>query len=395
MRTRQVPIPRRLMSGGLWLLVLFALPNCTLDRSGIVSLQNLDRGAFPWQGAVFCQIEKPLRRCASTLTDEERASAIRIAEAAIALVEGRSSTIGIDDSLDAIVRCGPGGEAVLFEGPFPEGLPVCLNCDSIGPTAPNPSPLAVCQRRCYDFYGVVDGEGSYGPDIPPHPEVQAFCDSRANVAVNMPDSCLAGVCDGGLRDDFVDPRRAFEGVGWTDHIGSTSSGDGSDLVRSAPATGAYDAGAVSLQWITRGDAFAEFGVTGDQRIGLTEIPAACPSPCADTDPGVGAIGFAIEANADGRIYVYERGVKVEGPDINGSFGTFSNGERFRIALRDNGDDTATVAYQRVVSTCLPGAPCLTTVLSTSTGRPRYPFRVDASLKDPAKPVVSLRYARVK
>ncbi len=388
---------RRLASAGFWMAALLALPNCTLDRSGIVSPQNLERGDPPWNGGVFCEIEKPRRVCASTLTDEERSSAIRIAEAAIALVEGRSSTIGIDDSVEAIVRCGAGGEAVFFEGPFPAGLPVCLNCDVLGPGARYASVTDICRNRCYDFYGVVS-ESSYVPDVPPVPEVQAFCDAHARPAVNAPpDTCFDDICEsGGLRTDFADVRRVPEPILWTDLIGvSTPRGGSSDLTRTAPTTGLFDAGAVSSQWVTRGDAYLEFGVTRSHRLGLTEIPAGCAAPCPDTDPGADGIGFAIEAGADGRVYVFEGGVRIDGPDLNGSFGTYDAAERFRINLRDNGDGSATVSYARVVGSCMPGNPCSTSVFLTRTGRPRYPFRADATLQEVDTSLLDVRAARIR
>jgi hypothetical protein len=390
-------VGRGLRPVGFWLLVLLGLPNCTLNRSGLLSPQNLDRGASPWNGAVFCDIEKPLRRCVSTLTDEERASAIRLAEAAIALVEGRSSSIGIDDSADAIVRCGAGGEAVFFEGPYPQGLHVCLNCDVVGGSGRYASPVEVCRNRCYDFYGVIS-ERSHVPDIPPVPEVQAFCDARARLAINTPtDACLDGPCSGGiLRADFVDSRRSAEPADWVDLIGTLTPGGGvGNLTRTAPTSGLYDAGAVSSQWVTRGDAYVEFNGTGGQMVGLTEIPPGCAEPCPDTDPGAGGIGFAIELGADGLVYVVERGVRVAGPDVNGSFGAFGVDERFRIHLRDNGDGSAGVSYARVIGTCLPGTPCDTTQLTTSAGRPRYPLRADATLQEAFTSVIDVRFARIR
>lgn len=391
----------RLKNGLFWLAVLLALPNCSIDRTGLLAPQNLDRGDRPWSDAVFCEIPTSERRCASTLTDAQRASAIRLSEAAIALVEGRSSTIGLDDSEEAMARCSGEPEAVFFEGEFPKGLHVCLNCGVLetgGPYAHDAN--LVCRNRCYDFHGATLEESTSTPLIPPSDAVRAFCDANARVATNMdPNRCFAGVCDDGmLRSDFSDSRRFTEPVIWTNLIGTTAEGTAfNTLTRAAPFTGMNDAGAVSQQWIEHDDAFVEFGVTRNHQLGFTEIPAGCAPPCDDTDPDIRGITLAMDfGGTDGRVYIFEGGVKVDGPDVNGSFGTYAPGDRFRISLRANrASNVATITYSRLIGACTPGTVCNLSVLRAHPGTVRYPVRVDTSLQEPGTSLTDVRIARVK
>jgi hypothetical protein len=386
--------------GGFWAAVLLALPNCTLDRSGIVDPHNLYAGPTPRADAIFCDIERPLgRHCAS---DTERALGIRLSEAALALNTGRTSSIGLDYSADALSRCSGGPEAVEFQGSFPEGLPVCVNCGAVVGTSRYPDVNAACRARCYDFFGTTEEDGTLTPQNPPDLGVQAFCDSQAKASTNFPlDGCFAGACSeaGTLNPGFSDPRRLPEPVFWTDFIGAASGGtDGNDLTKTA-ATAAYDAGAVSSQWIRRGDAYVEFSVvTTNQRqvIGLSSIAAACAAPCPDTDPSLADIGFGIGLGLDARYYVVENGVTIAGPDVGLSFGTYSAGERFRVSLKDNENGSATVTYSRLGGACTPGSLCSEAVFYTHTGAPAtYPVRVDASLFEQTATLSDVRLVRIK
>src|SRR5690349_7948550 len=113
-----------------WPLALLTLPSCGLETSGTCGAAcsfNADPGPTPRTSAIFCDIEKPSgRHCASA--DEIDAIGIRLAAGAEALIVGHSSNIGLDYSPTATSHCGGGPEAVVFEGKFPDGLPVCLNC---------------------------------------------------------------------------------------------------------------------------------------------------------------------------------------------------------------------------------------------------------------------------
>lgn len=386
-------------SGWLWVVALLALPNCTLDRSGIVSPINLDRGPLPRSSAVFCDIEQPGgRRCA---TDEDLAAGIRLASAAVALATGQSSTIGLDESPAALARCGGRPEAVRFQAPFPEGDLICLNCSVIGPPpARYADANGVCFDRCADIF---NPDLSDPPSVPPEPDVALFCAGRARVSTNYGSisTCLAGVCTDGAvpRDDFADPRRVPEPVVWTDLVGVTPAGN--SLTRTAPETtpGAFDAGAASTQWVTRGDAFVEFSAAETNLshvIGFAQIPAGCAFPCPDSDPSLADVNFAVSLNRDGSFYLIESGALLTGPGMGGAFGTYNIGDRFRVSVRDHSDGTATVAYSRVTGFCAVGAPCPENVFFTHTATtPRFPFRVDASFRETGATLSDVRVVRIQ
>src|SRR5207247_2875778 len=122
--------------------VLLALPACSFHIGNL----NAYRGPLPHNGAVFCEIEKRSepRHCAG---GDELLLGIPLSHAAIAFTVADVSNIGLDYSPDAKARCGGGPEAVTFEGPFPDGYPVCLNClATIGPVFPDTN--AVCVFQC-------------------------------------------------------------------------------------------------------------------------------------------------------------------------------------------------------------------------------------------------------
>lgn len=378
-------------------LPLLALANCTLARlDPNLVFKNLNRGNNPHSSAVFCDIENTdagkLRRCA---TEEDKAMGVRLAAAAVALNTGQSSEIGLDESPEARARCGGEPEAVFFRGAFPEGLPVCLNCNVIGPPpAEFATPSAMCAVQCLDVSGQFDG-------APEDPAVRAICSQRSRASTNWQgiDRCLLDACPTGdmLSPAFADPRRLPEAVVWRDLIGASAAGN--SITKIAGAAGVFDAGGVSTQWIARGDAYVEFHASERNRshiIGFTAIPAACPSPCPDTDPGYTGIGFAISLNVDGRFYVIENGVLAMGPDMNGSFGLYGVGERFRVSVHDNSDGTASVTYSRITGTCVPGSPCNEVVFLTRSGGPaQYPLRIDASFREPDATLADVRVVRIQ
>jgi hypothetical protein len=387
--------------GWFWAAVLLALPNCTsFGSSGSADPHNLYAGPTPRADAIFCDIERPLgRHCAS---DTERVLGIRLSEAALALNTGRTSSIGLDYSADAVSRCSGGPEAVEFQGSFPEGLPVCVNCGAVVGTSRYPDVNAACVARCEDFVGPTTSDGTIIPENPPNPSVVSFCTAHAKASTNfLLDGCFLNACSqaGTLRPDFVDPRRAPEPVFWTDFIGAASGGtDGNDLTKTA-ATAAYDAGAVSSQWISRGDGYVEFsvGVTNQRQVvGLSAIPAGCAAPCPDTDPSFADIGFGIGLGLDARYYVVENGVTIAGPDVGLSFGTYSATERFRVSLKDNENGSATVTYSRLIGSCTPGTACNEAVFYRHTGATAtYPLRVDASLFEQTATLSNVRLVRIK
>lgn len=382
-------------TGWFWVVALLTLPNCSFNVAGLPGLEpNFDPGDLPRSSGIFCDIERPdTRRCASS---DDLMVGVRLSAGAVALATGQRSIIVIDESPAARARCGGQPEAFTAQGSFPDGDLLCLNCGVIGTTYADAN--AACVARCLDVFSPT------GPNVPPDPAAVAFCTAeRAHASTNfLPlSACFANVCsEGGTRlDTFVDPRRAPEAVTWTDLIGVTALGN--SLTRSAPETtpGAFDAGAASVQWVTRGDAYVEFSAAETNLshvIGFAQIPDGCAFPCPDADPSLADISFAISLNRDGNFYLIEGGVLLMGPGVNGSFGTYTAGERFRVSLRDHADGTATVTYSRLVGACGVGVPCPETVFFTHTGgTPRYPFRVDASFRETAATLGDVRIVRIQ
>jgi hypothetical protein len=111
---------RRLRGGWFWSLVLLALPACGLNTSG--TGPAFDPGSEPRSGAIMCDIPKVPEEARSNpcATEAEVNVGIPLAEAAIALRNGKSSTIGLDFSKP----CANGmPRKTLFHGPFPMAWP--------------------------------------------------------------------------------------------------------------------------------------------------------------------------------------------------------------------------------------------------------------------------------
>jgi hypothetical protein len=186
---------------------------------------------------------------------------------------------------------------------------------------------------------------------------------------------------------------------------------GNDLQRTAATSQPpdFDAGTASKQRIEHGDAYVEFSAaenTLSHVIGLSEISDGCADPCADSDPSLTDINFAISLNADGRVYVIESGVLVTGPDINGSFGTYDPNDvfdpndpktRFRVSLRQSSDGTptATVTYSRMTAQCVPGNQCPEDVFYTHDGLGHYPLRVDTSFREANATLTNVTVVRIQ
>jgi hypothetical protein len=391
MRDFLVASVRRFAFAWFWPLVLLALPNCSFEGHGII-VPYLDSGALPHSSAIMCDIEKfqaPSRRCA---TAEDLAMGMRLESAAEALVSGDSSRIGLDFSPAAQAACGAGNaQAIDFQGAFPEGFAVCLNCGDVIP-ASHADATAVCVAQCKDL--VFNGEGPFPPDT------VAFCTANAHPSTNFPASgCFDNACSEGgtLRSDFADPRRIPEPVVWTDLMGTSAVG--SNLTDNSAPTGNFDAGAVSTKWIHASNGYVEFEAsenTLSHVVGLAHVSGGCPFPCTDNDPSLVDITFAISLNSDGRFYIVEGGTLVVGPDVNGSFGTYVAGDRFRVKVKDTLDGTAAVSYSRLIGACLPGHTCNETVFHTDAGSPAvYPLRVDASFREQTATLANVSIVHVQ
>jgi hypothetical protein len=393
---------RRFASGWwFWALVLLVLPNCSSFSGAPPAPPHLEAGASEHTSAIMCDIEKYQvagRRCA---TSQDLGLGIPLTMAAEKLVTGELSYVGLDYSPAAQAACGAGiPQAIDFQGPFPNGLPVCLNCGVI-PT-PYADATAVCVAQCQDL--IVNAGGPMPPDV------LAFCRATAHPSTLFPTSgCFENACSNGgtLRSDFTDPRRIPEAVVWRDFIGTAAAG--SSLTRTAPTTGEttadFNAGAVSTQWIHGNDGYIEIeaGETNlSHLVGLAQVDGGCPFPCADNDPSIMAITFAISLNSDGHFYLLDGGTLVmatdvngKAPDVNGSFGTYSAGDRFRISVKDNFGGTATVTFSRIAAGCVPGHRCLETVFYTHGGSAAYPLRVDTSYRERNATLANVSIVRIQ
>jgi hypothetical protein len=375
-----------------WAVVLIALPNCSFDASGTGGPLHLSRGDLPHSSAVMCDIRKyqPIFRCA---TSQDLEIGIPFAQAAEALVDGRTSNVGLDYSPEAQEDCGDGTpKAIDFFGAFPEGTPVCLNCGVIGTEYINAT--SVCIAHCRDL--VERGDGLLPPDV------HSFCIATARPSTHFPTAgCFENACTTGgtLRTDFADPRRIPEPVVWRDRIGTAAFG--SDLTQTSPSTmgNVFAAGAVSEQWIHEGDGYVEFQASETNLshvIGFAEVPAACAFPCPDDDPGFADIAFALSLNLDGRVYVLEGGSLVMGPDLFGSFGTYFAGERFRVRVKDRFDGRATVRYTRIIGACQPGKVCNESLIFEQVAdSAEYPLRAAAAFREQNATLANVNIVRIQ
>ena len=373
---------RRLGTGWIWALALLTLPNCALEEGGLGGPANLDRGPTPESSAVFCDIESSAtpRTCA---TDAEVAAGLRLNEAAEAMVAGRTAPWGIDDSATARSHCGGNPEKVVFNGPYPQGMPVCINCSVI--PSPHADAAAVCVAQCLD----TDPGGS------------GSCNTRARVSVNAtsPTFCFGGACssDAVFIDSFVDPRRTSEPVAWQNAIGVATSGpDNNTLTRTLATDNTFDAGAASSQTIAQADGYVQFIATETNAARLCGLANGAPP---DTVPDITDINFAIDLFKDGHFYVFENGTKILGPDSNaatlGSFGTYAPGDKFRVYVTRNNDGSGQITYAKITGPCSDGSPCPEVRFYTSLTSATYPLRVDSSFREQNGTLTDVRLVRIR
>jgi hypothetical protein len=369
-------------AGWLFPLMLLAVPNC-LPFGTYIPIQ-FDPGDPPLSGGIMCDIPKSVELGANGECADETdiASGIAITHAAVALAEGVSSSILLDFSDSATTACGGAPKAKQMQGPFPDGLALCLNCGQQIP-AEYAHAAEVCIAKCVDL---VEQGG-----IPPSEGAQAFCESHARVSTNLdPSTCLNGVCtDGGtLEPDFVDPRREQEQVTWVDLGGDASALD-NNLSKLTGASSAFDSGARSQEIITQGDAWVEFAAN---ETGVSHVVGVSHDDGGLDDPSLADVEFAISLNYDGSVYILEDGAQV----INGPFGTYAPGERFRLRITDNNNGTASISYFRLVGVCNPGTVCSETPLATQTlPNPAYPLRVEATFREPGATASNVTMVRIK
>ena len=347
--------------------------------------------------AIMCDIPVPvanptLDNCATAAEAADPAN-FKTSQAATLLATGQWSSIALDWSAAATADCGGLPKKVaLLAGVFPDGMTLCINCSSQIPMKYATTTKA-CVAECVDLVnGITTG---FKPA-----DVQSWCDANAHTSTNYDktncDPNFHGACVSGIPDpSFFDPRRHPDPIHWEDVIGTTGGG-ATDLTRTTPASGQnltdWTEGAASFETITSGDAWIDFSSTtidGAHAIGIRESRAAgdvaCPDVtlCPDTDASLDDLGFAIDLNHLGQVYVLESVPAVA--TTYGPFGAnYTVGERFRVHVTDNNDGTASISYGRISGTCDDGTICTEDVFYTSTAAPiRYPLRVDASFRDPS------------
>lgn len=378
-----------------WLvpLLYLALPNCSFPGH---NFNNLEPGDPPRSGLLLCDIERRgTRRCA---TAQDVAMGIPLSQAAIALAQRRKSYIGLDYSPAAAeAGCAPGQPlAITFQCEFPDGCKECVNCgEVIGPGKEYSNQDLACAAKCTDQFGSYDSN-TFRPNKPPAFDDLIFCLQNARASTNADDTCsdyyfqsactAAGAPPDPTFLDILDPRRAPEPVEWRDPQGVSVSLSGT-LRRTAPSTMDFDAGAASVQTISRGDGYVEFAAQPQGRAracGLSVGAATDLNP--DTDPTLTGIGFAIRLSVNNELFIHEGGMEM------GPFGLFQQGDRVRVAVTDNFDGTADIAYY-LVPDCT-GQSCATALLRAAGPAP-YPFRVDASLRQVDGTLTNVRLVRIK
>src|SRR5262249_14391881 len=154
------------------------------------------------------------------------------------------------------------------------------------------------------------------------------------------------------------------------------------------------------QFIERGDGYVEFSAAEADRshvVGLSQVnpgPLGCIfDSCRDRNPGLNDINAAISLNFDGRFYVIESGNLLTGPDVNGSFGTYAAGDRFRVTVKDKQDGTASVLYSKLLSPC-HRPDCDLGPFLVSGRTVQYPLRVDASFREAGATLTLVTLVRI-
>jgi hypothetical protein len=346
--------------------------------------------------AIFCEIPRPLDDdedpCA-TQAEADNPDNISLSEAATAMVNGESSTFALDFSEAALTACGGLPKKIPFYGEYPKGLKVCIDCDAQIP-AEYATPLKACIVVCRDQINFNGGP------MPPEGAVD-YCEANTKLAPNHKDGCYDGVCtiNGSPDPSFVDPRESPEEVDWIDHIGTDDSGGTNSLERTAATTGGttadFNAGAASAQTIANGDGWVEFeagdATTTVHVLGLRTSSCADPVNCPDDDPHISTVGFAIDLNSDGMVYVLEPdATAADGFAVYGPFGPYTVGERYRIRATDNHDNTVSISYHRLV-----GGVEQPSFATNTVADPAYPLRVDTTFRDQGAQLDNVTIVRIK
>jgi hypothetical protein len=369
--------------GWLLPLVLLALPNCILDSTGYdYGDDEFNAGNTPRSSAIMCDIPQvPAPGTGDCADASEVEFGMPMAYAAIALAQNEKNSVVLDFSPAATGACGGLPKKVGFQGPFPDGLTVCLNCASQIP-AKYVDASEACVAKCIDMANQGEFEVAGG--------AQNFCEANARVSTNFdPNTCFDNACTAGGTPDmsFVDPRRAQELVTWTD-FGGDATALNNNLSKLTGVPGTFDSGAASEQTITHGDAWVEFEA---QETGVSHVLGVKMATGPDTEPGLADIEFALSLNFDGSVYVLESGaVTVVGP-----IEPYTAGQRFRIRITDNNNGTASISYTRLDGPCMPATICAETTIATQTEPGiTYPIRISASFREPGATLANVTLVRI-
>jgi hypothetical protein len=382
---RDVPKPSsRLRIGWLLPLVLLALPNCILDSTGYgVGDSEFDPGNGPQSSAIMCDIPKVRNPAVGECADAtDVGTGMPLTYAAIALAQNEKNSLALDFSPDALTACSGFPKRIEFQGPFPDGLTVCLNCSTQIP-AKYVDANEACVAKCIDMTNVGEFEAPGG--------AQAFCEQNAKVSTNFDKhTCFGGACTNGGTPDlgFVDPRRTQEPVKWIDSLGDATAVDNS-LSKLTGATGTFDSGAASNQLITHGDAWIEFSA---QEINTSHVVGITLDTGTDTEPGLADMLLALSLNYDGNVYVLENGATVVSEPIE----AYTAGQRFRIRITDQHDGAAAIAFTKLVGVCMPATICSEVQIATQTApNPSYPLRISASFREPGATLSNVTLVRIQ
>ena len=368
---------RRVRAGWFWPLVLLALPNCASilgvedwnpnGKGGSNPPPVFQPGSTDLSGAVMCDIpditDPTFDACA--VTDTDVMNSMRMAEAAVALVQGYNNIQVIDYSQSAFNTCG-GPKKTLFFNAFPDGTRLCLNCGTQMPV-PYLTGDEACFAKCIDLV-------QFSPQFDGDPDgAENFCSTNAHVSTNFDkEHCYTGACDasGSPNLDFHDPRRDQEDVIWIPQNGATASGN--NLGRTAGRSGNFDVGGFSQQCVQHGDAWVEFQVSdanGGYAVGFSQTP--------NLHETLDDVPFALVLNENSTLAIQEFGVPVAE-----NLGTYAPGQRFRVKVIENNDGSNTATLSAVRLDCPQPSTCVETKLgSSSSTSPNYKLWVDASLMD--------------
>jgi hypothetical protein len=367
---------RWLSVGWFWPLVLLALPNCALPVSGIAGPPPaFDPGPSP-HDAIMCDIRVPPPASPDDCATEQDANLLpSMSHAAINLNEGQGQSVVVDFSPDALTACNQLPRKVTFQGPFPDGSSICINCATQIPLV-YPDNNAACAAKCIDLINQM-------VVIPADVNVQQFCSTpiNAHVSTNFNVPCFTGACN---NPAFGDPRRFPEALKWAFADGTSAQQNTLTRTKATTAGSPYDAGDASdpSQLVTTGDSWVDFSAS-ETNLGHA-IGFATGS--ADGDSSLADIDFAAILDSDGFLYIALKGVLLDGMTGTGvggkAFGQYSVTEHFRIHATDHHDGTATMSLGRLTQQCVPGFQCLGEVTvfmqADVDPHPSYPFRVDAS-----------------